>query len=374
MAADLATGRIEVDISRSEIRPEQLFGFAQRRNPKRGFLFVSRVLGRHIPAKPSVMRDIFKRLAAAVPSDLPGPVLVVGMAETAVGLGAGVHQELGSLTGRSDVVYLSTTRYDLGLPLLAEFSEDHSHAPRHLLYRPCLEEISKHVYGARTLVLVDDEITTGRTMANLHRALDGAGLKHVQRIVLVSITDWSNGAAAHAIHSEAISVSALAGRYRWTPNPDATLPELPNIVAARCVVKPLNPAKNWGRLGVLQHQHHYKSDCRLNERILVLGSGEHVWQPYLLAESLEKKGADVRFSAITRSPIALGNAITSAISCYDNYGEGIANFVYNVDPTAYDRIIVCSETPKTAVDPALLAALGPHAVVFDDGEVVCLVH
>ncbi|WP_183146509.1 phosphoribosyltransferase domain-containing protein, partial [Pseudomonas syringae] len=55
LRADLLRGRLDVSVDSSTIAPDSLFGFAERRNPKRAFLFVSRVLGRHIPARPSVM-------------------------------------------------------------------------------------------------------------------------------------------------------------------------------------------------------------------------------------------------------------------------------------------------------------------------------
>jgi len=29
----------------------------------------------------------------------------------------------------------------------------------------------------------------------------------------------------------------------------------------------------------------------------------------------------------------------------DNYGEGIRNYLYNVNPESYARVIVCHETP-----------------------------
>ena len=53
-SAELSTGRIEVEVHRSSMAPGRLFGFAERRNPKRAFLFVSKVLGRHLPVVPSV--------------------------------------------------------------------------------------------------------------------------------------------------------------------------------------------------------------------------------------------------------------------------------------------------------------------------------
>ncbi|WP_348653863.1 phosphoribosyltransferase domain-containing protein, partial [uncultured Psychrobacter sp.] len=88
---------------------EDLLGFAQRINPKRAFLFVSKVLGRHIPVAPSTMRDAFTDLANLVPSDLPKPILVIGMAETAVGLSAGVHQAL--QTRYPNALLLNSTRH-----------------------------------------------------------------------------------------------------------------------------------------------------------------------------------------------------------------------------------------------------------------------
>lgn len=103
LRAQLKRGLLEVKVDDAVLPPANLFGFAERRNPKRAFLFVSKVLGRHIPVRPSVMAASFESLAAEIPTDLPGPVLVIGMAETAVGLGAGVHRALS--TTRPDSVY-----------------------------------------------------------------------------------------------------------------------------------------------------------------------------------------------------------------------------------------------------------------------------
>ena len=117
---------------------EDLLDFAQRINPKRAFLFVSKVLGRHIPVAPSIMRQAFTDLAASVPDNLPEPILVIGMAETAVGLSAGVHQAL--QTRYPNALLLNSTRHaqhddDNTETLLTTFSEDHSHASQHLIYK-----------------------------------------------------------------------------------------------------------------------------------------------------------------------------------------------------------------------------------------------
>ena len=86
----LSCGTIQVTGRQKNFLLDDLFDIAERRNPKRAFLFVSKVLGRHIPVSPSVMRQVYRQLAEQIPEGMAGPVLVIGMAETAVGLGAGV--------------------------------------------------------------------------------------------------------------------------------------------------------------------------------------------------------------------------------------------------------------------------------------------
>ena len=90
LSASLMRGVLDVDVAPSAFAPESLFGFAERRNPKRAFLFVSRVLGKHIPVRPAAMQASYAALAAKIPADLPGPVLFCGMAETATGLAQSV--------------------------------------------------------------------------------------------------------------------------------------------------------------------------------------------------------------------------------------------------------------------------------------------
>lgn len=105
----LSCGTLKVTPTGGTIALDDLFDVAERRNPKRAFLFVSKVLGRHIPVKPSVMRAVYQQLAALFPACDQGPVLFIGMAETAVGFGAGVFDEVrGSV---SDPVYLTSTRH-----------------------------------------------------------------------------------------------------------------------------------------------------------------------------------------------------------------------------------------------------------------------
>ena len=374
---------------------EDLLDFAQRINPKRAFLFVSKVLGRHIPVAPSTMRGAFTDLANLVPSDLPEPILVIGMAETAVGLSAGVHQAL--QTRYPKALLLNSTRHaqhddnDTDA-LLTTFSEDHSHASQHLIYQSKDKIIQEQLLASRTLIMVDDEASTGNTCVNVVTALRNAGLSQLEQVHLTTLVDWSLNqnqadSANDTIASRLPNIEfqrhhLLSGAWTWTdaPNPEPII--MPSVDTTEAGSQALGDTGNWGRFPTLdsmdgfdnyltnfqtvftdfnEQTPFYKAD--LPKKILVLGSNEFVWLPFLLAEWLEKQAttqsqdqhsditSTVNFSALTRSPIALGGGISTMLSFNDNYGLGMTNFVYNVNPKDWDLIVLCVETSADSVDP-----------------------
>ncbi|UNP89273.1 phosphoribosyltransferase family protein [Aeromonas encheleia] len=357
---DLSTGVLTVT-SDTPDDFDALFEIAERRNPKRAFLFVSKLLGRHIPIKPSVMRETYRRLAAQIPDDLVEPVLFIGMAETAVGLAAGVYQEASALLLQS--VLLTSTRHPVDGDLLCEFKENHSHATDHLIYWPEDADLRERVEQAKTLVLIDDEATTGNTFANLFAALSDAGLENVDQLVTITLTDWSQNALEQKATVPVTCISLAQGSWHWDADPEAPTPVMPAVnVTARGAVDIVG-RQSWGRLGMdetLCEIGHHIQGCA-GEKVLVLGTSEFVWLPYLLAEKLEAQGVAVYYSSTTRSPIALGHAIKSVIAFTDNYGLGIPNFAYNVGHQQFDRVYLCCETPANSIDPVLLQQLGDIA-------------
>ncbi len=141
-----------------------LAALALRDNPRRAHLIVSKVLAKHIPVAPRKVLEIGYQLGDAVADLLHRPgtgALVIGYCETATGLGHAVADRL-------DMTYLHTTRRaHPTLPVEAQFDEEHSHAVAHLV-QPA-PGIS--LRGDGPLVLVDDELTTGRTALNTIEAL-----------------------------------------------------------------------------------------------------------------------------------------------------------------------------------------------------------
>lgn len=339
---------------------QDLLGFAERINPKRAFLFVSKVLGRHIPVSPHIMRHAFTDLAKLVPDDLPEPVLVIGMAETAVGLGAGAHQVLQQRY--PEAIYVTTTRHPVhGAPLLARFLEEHSHAQDQLLYGSPDAELQQQILNSKSIVLVDDEASTGKTFVNLIHALQQAGLNQISHVVTATLADWSSG--IHIADLNCQSVALMTGKWQWRDAEHPIQINMPKVDTVAFGAFATLAEPTWGRLPIQDSGAHIRLAVQPDERILVLGSGEYVWSSFLLAEYLQQQGADVKFSAITRSPIAVGHAIQSALAFSDNYGLGIQNFVYNINPLEYDRILITVETVADSVAKSLLEAL-PNAEVI----------
>src|SRR3546814_1124395 len=66
-----------------------------------------------------------------------------------------------------------------------------------------------------------------------------------------------------------------------------------------------------------------------NERILVLGEGEHSYEALLVAEEIEQKGGVAAVQCITRSPALLGFAMDTKSTFSDSYGSGAPCFLYN---------------------------------------------
>ena len=388
---------------REHYQLEDLLGFAQRINPKRAFLFVSKVLGRHIPVAPSTMRNAFTDLADLVPSDLAEPVLVIGMAETAVGLSAGVHQAL--QTRYPQALLLNSTRHaqhdesnnangsdanDTD-SLLTTFCEDHSHASQHLIYQSKDSVTQAQLLASKTLIMVDDEASTGNTCVNVVTALREAGLNQLEQVHLTTLVDWSldqekphpqSDAKPARMADRLASIEfhrhhLLSGAWQWTDAPNPEPITMPSVDTTAAGSQALGDTGNWGRFPTLDSTEgfaNYLSSfqtaftrfdgqenfdvTQLPKRILVLGSNEFVWLPFLLAQWLETESdklnddtaSMVNFSALTRSPIALGGAITTMLSFSDNYGLGMTNFAYNVEPSDWDLIVLCVETSADSVD------------------------
>jgi hypothetical protein len=340
-----------------------LVGVALRRNPLRAHLLVSRLLGKHIPTDPRLVRaaglllglQVADVLAEREPRDVPvqqlhaaiggaadaaarlhaeavpeGPVdaVVLGYAETATALGHCVAEAL-----TADYLH-STRRAVPGVPLFGGFTEEHSHAITHSL----LPADPRILRGGRPLVLVDDEQSTGRTVLNTIAALHTVAPR--ERYVLATLLD------ARPPDSDLVeAVAALGARLDVVSLARARV-ELPADVIARAGLlrteidrRSERPTRGGGLAGggtdpaaldvrVLDWpaelpvggRHGFAATAHAGftaaltdlaapaldldpaERTLVLGTEELMQLPLRLAQTLADAGGDVVFSTTTRSP------------------------------------------------------------------------
>lgn len=373
---ELDAGRLELDVRRSTMPLDDLCVFASRYNQARGYLFVSKVLGKHFPARPDVMAEVYRDLAGRMPADLGrmgGPTLVVGMAETATGLAQGVFTACCRRFAWDRAVFLPTTRYVLPRPVALRLDESHCHAREHLLYEPADPDLRQWFSQAETLLLVDDEMSTGNTFARLAVACKALAPR-LERIVLATLTCWlgeeEKAALAARFPAPVEFVSLLEGSFRFTPKPGGVLPRSFSSVGDWRDKSACLP-RDFGRLGIGPHTPQpaleaARANLRLtpSRPVLVLGTGEFLYQPFRLSALLEREGFTVFCQATTRTPVAVGAGIRQALRFPDNYHDGIDNFLYNVDPEADQQVVLVYETFPLPAGHTLAARLRAQTVFF----------
>jgi adenine/guanine phosphoribosyltransferase-like PRPP-binding protein len=319
--------RVDDDPRREGAALSDVVGVALRRNPKRAHLLVSTVLGKHLPTDPRIVHEAglaLGRRAAERLGVLASPdVLVLGTAETATGLGHCVAEALGA-----DCLH-STRRRVAGVAPAAGFEEPHSHATDHLLLP---HDVTLLRRGA-PVVVVDDELSTGRTALNTIRALNLLAPRALYVVAtLADLRSDADQAAMDAVAAELgarIEVVALArGSVRWPPEFGRRAAEFAAAaegkLGAPAEPGPLAPmarvtggwphrVRDGGRHGFSAADGraaraaaaHVAAQVRpslVGPRVLVLGFEELMYAPLLIALELAAV-ADVAYSTTTRTPV-----------------------------------------------------------------------
>jgi hypothetical protein len=297
-----------------------------------------------------MMAAIHDALAAAVPA-MNGPTVFIAMAETAIGLGQGVFEAWRRANPGREALFLHTSRYRVGAAPIIEFEEAHSHAPRQFLHLPPGERERALLLGAKAC----------RTL--------NPGL---ERVHLATITNFM-GADATAALSQRFGLpvtlgAPVSGEYSFQPGQFA-----PAIAAAQRFDAEADrgASAGFGRYGLERAlavpealSEKLAADIAPGESVLVLGTGEFMHASYLLGAALERRGVGVVVQSTTRSPILTWGAVAAAISFPDNYGEGVANYLYNVRRGQYDHVFICHETAPNAALFQLAGALDARLFHF----------
>jgi len=392
---------IEVAANPFDIPIEDLFTMAARINKKRSFLFVSKVLGKHLPIPPNKGLQIAALLAARyiesikglecvekerllsafhesgihslqpfMPTDI-NPV-IIGFAETATALGHAFFDCF------QTAEYFHTTREVLmnENPEIT-FEEEHSHATSHRCYIPL-----DMIQNEREIILVDDEMTTGKTALNIIQSI------HVnfprQEYTVVSILDWRSqehkqnfsqleqtlGIKIHVVSllSGQVKVRKIKEIEMQSENNESNVlqeqsiefVQLSSFFAATGFSSANLENKaafivetgRFGLRGIDNSSLHKRASTaaaflkkkRTGEKTLCLGTGEFMYLPMKIAAEM---GSGVVYQSTTRSPIYIENkegyGARFGVNFPNPEDQGVSHFVYNIPPGHYDELFIFFE-------------------------------
>ncbi|SFB25847.1 MULTISPECIES: phosphoribosyltransferase family protein [unclassified Bacillus (in: firmicutes)] len=403
--------RVEVKISENpyNLQIDDLFTMAARINKRRSFLFVSKVLGKHLPIVPAkglltaallgarylevVKNEVTSGKKSLIelfnenkldykPKAFVGseynPV-VIGFAETATALG---HSFFDCFK-KGD--FFHTTREQLPLQeAVITFEEEHSHATSHRCYVP-----ESLINNNREIILVDDEVTTGKTALNIIRSIHSQFPR--SQYTLVSILDWRSledrnqfvllekelGIEVHCVslisgdfkieetsfHEEEKNENSNPTSFKLVPETVYLEKELPDLyenintpnVTLDGVQKDVSYLKETGRFGldsnenVFLHEKIFTSGKllrkkRTGNKTLCLGTGEFMYLPMRIAAEM---GSGTFYQSTTRSPVYIKDKVDYGarygLSFPNPEDHLVPHFVYNIPPNGYDEIFLFFE-------------------------------
>lgn len=325
-------------------------------NAKRSYLLVNPLQAKHLPVPPSAALGMMRALGRTVKESFPAVDLVIGFAETATAIGLAAAHELGA-------PYLQTTREPLPGEWV-EFREEHSHAPEQLLYGDFLKE---HLPKARTVLLVDDELSTGKTVRNMVgrlRHLYGGQAQYVTASILYRLGE-ADEAAMKSMAMRSVYLARPRERdyereaSKWKTAAPKKAEECPAFSEEtfltgipspdpRLGVHPLDYVERWNAYAS-RAADALAGNGASSRRFLLLGTEECMLPALLVGRELESRGHEVFCHATTRSPIGIlseeGYPITSGWQISSFYEEGRATYIYNLDRghPGYDDVVVVSD-------------------------------
>ncbi len=340
------------------------------RNAKRSYLLINPLQAKHLPVSPNAALDLMQTVGNHLAENCPDVRCIVGFAETATAISS-----VAAMCFPDDVLYLQTTReFPQGRPETLEFLEEHSHAAEQQIDIHRLKDVSS---GA--MLLVDDEISTGKTMRNIIQVLRESNPKFMSFYV-GSVLNRMDQANQKAFAEAGINCVPLvwAGEGDYEERAAQFAVSAPESVDAplcsdyRKIDADVSfwEARHGLSCGLLRRlwqdfsermAHDLADDLPDGGHILVLGTEECMLPALLLGAQLEDSGrfAAVRSHATTRSPIGVLDAsdypIHRGYQIPSFYASDRATYIYN--PAAYDKIIVVTDSRNPKQCDCAISAL-----------------
>ena len=321
-------------------------------NTKRSYLLVNPLQAKHMPVSPSLSLSMMNTLGKKLLEKYPKTKLIVGFAETATAIGAAVAECFAD-----DCVYIHTTREDICIvDSWLHFLEEHSHATEQKL---CSENISEWLDLSPSIIFVEDELTTGKTLINIIDQMQEKfpiieGLELIAASLINRLTPENEqklrdaGVKSEYLlkisdnnYSEVLSNIELDTAHDFTGETSlATVCKEYDL--STCLIDP--------RIGVEVGK--YKVSCKRvaeeiidnlkntflqNDNVLILGTEECMYPALILGKEMELLNLvnSVVCHSTTRSPIGISSSddsypITSGYKLSSFYDSMRETYIYNL--------------------------------------------
>ena len=336
-------------------------------NTKRTYLLVDPLQAKHLSVQPSKALEMFHALGKKVGEACDGVGLVIGFAETATAVGMAVAEEMSD-----DCIYIHTTRELVPEENdWVEFCEEHSHAVEQKLSGSHLDQWIK---SCKSIVFVDDEISTGKTLINIvarlkeqypeieeKRLVAASIINRVSEVNEQKMRDYGLECVSllkleETDYAEAVKDFSITEACEPQENDTAGSASETGISEIRSQVSFMDP-----RLGVSSREYRRNIDAfadslihsglvkKADGNILVVGTEECMYPAIVLGSRLEQAlHAKVFTHSTTRSPIGIcmdeAYPIQSGYKLKSLYDEGRTTYIYNLEK--YDQVILVTDSEQ----------------------------
>lgn len=339
---------------------DDLVRLAKRDNNNiRPYLYVNPIQGKHIPTDPEdtmmMCRTLANMVKAAYPSDR---LFVIGFAETATGIAAGVCHYLDNV-----VYYQNTTREQADNEEYLYFTESHSHATDQMLRTNSIDHCFENV---DRIIFIDDEVTTGNTICKLvDRLEDKCGISKIKYSIASILNSMTNFRVNQLEDKgiECLFISDLPFEYKKNSIMDISYEKDRDTLCKADEMENVDCVEFDTKANVRSTISFYEYESEINRfvskiekiigyehygRLLVLGTEECMYPAIRLGEILKKDGVaeTVKVHATTRSPIIAscedGYPLNHRYQIRSVYDKERDTYVYNLKK--YDKVIVVTDT------------------------------
>lgn len=343
-------------------------------NKKRSYLLVNTIQAKHIPAHPQDIK-LGVTLGRKIRDEYPNAHFVIGFAETATAIATDVAWNVS--TPAEDVydrqgIYINTTRED-SVPEseCICFKEEHSHAVNQKLY---IKNFAEYLKYTEEVILIDDEISTGKTLFNIIQAMRTEIPELAERdFVVGSVINRLTPKRREFFEQHHIYFVSLYD-VQWTD--EMLEKDFKNLFAPSEISDIPDNSPNFMRIAVPDARYFidifdYIMTCTdmadvIEENVdfsgckdvLFLGTEECMYPSIQTADLLRQHfGFNAYCHSTTRSPVCISNEegypMQNGYKICSLYDVNRVNYIYNL--RKYDMAIIISDAKNP--DPKALAML-----------------